>query len=331
MTRVAAIPNLDPAIYQRHVLHADDRVWVEKNCYVDIWIEVVHALGCEPMAMMPFALGIDFEGDQWTFFKPSHDEIYELYGIDVQELNVWLSLLEHAQNYLADGKLVCSEADAFWLPDTAGTDYQRQHTKSSIIISDLDVERQRLGYFHNAGYYALEGEEFVRTFRVGSAPDPAFMPLYAEAIRFDQRVVRDRAEISAMSRALLVKHLARRPRDNPVKRFADRFAADLGWIEERGLDFYHRWAFATVRQLGAAFEAEALYLRWLAESCPADAAAFEQAAGAFSQISDGAKVFILKAARAVNRKRGLDATDDLGALAGAWQRGMDVLCERLGV
>ena len=35
-----------PASYQRAAsLHADDRVWVEKNCYVDIWIEVMHALG----------------------------------------------------------------------------------------------------------------------------------------------------------------------------------------------------------------------------------------------------------------------------------------------
>ena len=67
--------DLDAASYARHALHAEDRVWVEKNCYVDIWIEVIHALGCEPLAMLPFVVALDFEGDQWTFFKPPHDEL----------------------------------------------------------------------------------------------------------------------------------------------------------------------------------------------------------------------------------------------------------------
>src|SRR5258708_23278407 len=43
---------LDPAHYTRHDLHSPERIWTEKNCYVDIWIELVHALGLEPNAMM---------------------------------------------------------------------------------------------------------------------------------------------------------------------------------------------------------------------------------------------------------------------------------------
>ena len=62
MSRVVVLPELDASVYQRNTLHADDRVWVEKNCYVDIWIEVVHALGLDPMAMLPFVAAIDFEG-----------------------------------------------------------------------------------------------------------------------------------------------------------------------------------------------------------------------------------------------------------------------------
>ena len=42
--------------------------------------------------MLPFTVAIDFEGDQWTFFKPPHDELCDLYGLDVQELNVWRPL-----------------------------------------------------------------------------------------------------------------------------------------------------------------------------------------------------------------------------------------------
>ena len=69
-SRMQVIAGLDPAAYQRHSLHGEQRIWVEKNCYVDLWIELLHALRLEPLAMLPFTLAIDFEGDQWTFFKP---------------------------------------------------------------------------------------------------------------------------------------------------------------------------------------------------------------------------------------------------------------------
>ncbi|HEV7554538.1 MAG TPA: DUF1839 family protein, partial [Kofleriaceae bacterium] len=121
------------------MLHAEDRAWVEKNCYVDIWIEVIHAIGCDPIAMLPFVTAIDFEGDQWTFYKPPHEQLRALYGLDVQELNCWRPLIEHAEEHLAAGKLISTEADAWWLPDTSGTDYRRQHTKSTIVLNDLDV------------------------------------------------------------------------------------------------------------------------------------------------------------------------------------------------
>ena len=86
---------------------------------------------------------VDFDGDQWTFFKPSHDDLTTLYGIDVQELNVWRPLVENAREQLGGGKLVLSEADAFFLPDTAGTDYRTQHTKTTIGIQELDLEAER--------------------------------------------------------------------------------------------------------------------------------------------------------------------------------------------
>jgi Domain of unknown function (DUF1839) len=319
VSRVVVLPELDAAAYARHALHADDRVWVEKNCYVDIWIELIHALKLDPVAMLPFVLAIDFEGDQWTFFKPPHDELRELYGLDVQELNVWRPLAAHAQEYLGAGKLISTEADAFYLPDTAGTDYKRQHTKTTIVIQDFDLPRRRLGYFHNAGYYTLDGDDFVSLFRVGAAPDPTFMPLFAEAVRIDRVVRRPPDELRTLSRALVRKHLPRRPADNPVARFGQRFAADLPWLTAEGLAFYHAWAFSTVRQLGAAFELAALHLRWLGD------APLLPAADAFARVSDGSKAFILKAARAVNGKRVLDAGPMFGEMAASWQAGMDVL------
>ncbi len=80
MSTLAAIHGLDPSRYTRSPLHADDRIWPEKNCYVDIWIEVLNALQLEARAILPFVLALDFEGDQWTFFKPPHGELHELYA-----------------------------------------------------------------------------------------------------------------------------------------------------------------------------------------------------------------------------------------------------------
>jgi len=318
MTHVTSL-TLDAATYQRHPLHAEDRVWVEKNCYVDVWIELVHALGCEPLAMLPFVAAIDFEGDQWTFFKPKHDELFDLYGIDVQELNLWRSLADHVQVHVGDGKMVAVEADAFFLPDTAGTDYQHQHTKTTIIICDFDLEQRRLGYFHNASYHALAGADFEKLFRIGVPADPAFMPFYAEVVRVDRLVKRSPDELRAMSRALLQKHLARRPAQNPVTRFGESLASDLARLQGEGLPVYHAWAFATIRQLGAAMELLSLHLLWRGDEPARDAAS------ELAKVSHAAKTLILKGARAVNAKRALDAAPLFEEMAGAWQRGMDLL------
>ena len=325
MSGGSVLPGLDPANYRRHPAHTEACVWVEKNCYVDVWIEVIHAAGLEPLAILPFTAAIDFEGDQWTFFKPPHDELRDLYGIDVQELNVWRPLLEHASECLASGKLISTEADAFWLPDTSGTDYRHQHTKSTIVLNDLDLERRRLGYFHNAGYFALEGEDFVRTFRLDVPPDPTFMPLFAEFVRVDRIARRPAAELAGLSRELWRRHLARRPATNPVRRFQERFERDLPLIQERGLAYYHAWAFGTVRQVGAAFELAALNLGWLtANGLPAP----QEALDAFMRLSNASKTFILKAARATNSRRPFDGATLFGEMADAWTRGMEALDSR---
>ncbi len=322
MSAILALPGISASQYQRHMLHSDGRAWVEKNCYIDIWIEVIHALGLNPLAIMPFAATIDFEGDQWTFFKPPHDELRDLYGIDVQELNVWRPLLEHATEHLSAGRLISTEADAFWLPDTAGTDYRRQHTKSTIVLTELDVANGRLGYFHNAGYFSLEGEDFVKTFRLDAAPNPEFMPLFAESVRIDNVVRRPESDLVTMSLELWRRHLKRVPRTNPIERFAMRFERDLPNMHQRGLEFYHAWAFATTRQLGAAFELAALNLRWLREN---GIKGLDEAIAAFESISTSNKSFILKGARAVNARRPFDGASMFNELSKNWQSGIDSL------
>lgn len=322
--RVAALPDLDVATYRRDPLHSEESIWVEKNCYIDLFIEMVHALGLEARAMLAFTVAVDFEHDQWTFFKPQHKELYELYSVDVQELSVWRSLLDEALAHVGPHTMVATEADAYWLPDTAGTDYRNQHTKTTIAIQSIDVEKKRLGYFHNASYYALEGEDFDKLFRIGVAPDPTHMPFFAERIRFDRKVRLPDEELKSRSRRHLREHFARIPANNPVERFGARFPEDLAWVQREGLPFYHAWAFVNLRQLGAAFELAAHHLRWL------EPTQFSVAAESFMSLSSQAKALILKVARAVNGKKTLDLTSTFDEMASAYQRGMDVLVRELG-
>lgn len=328
MSRLQVIPGLAAADYHRHLSHAPDRDWVERNCYVDVIIEMLHALGVEPLAALGVAAAVDFEGDNFTFLKPNHEDLRVMFGVDVQEMNVWLPLLEHARHHLAEGKLIATESDAFWLPDTSGTDYQRNHVKSTIILADLDEDAKRLGYFHNAGYFELAGADFDRLFRLGAGPDPTFLPLFAELVRIDRLVHRPVSELAAIAAARLSVYLGRRPADNPVRRFEDRFARELPRMQELGLPHYHAWAFATTRQLGAASELFSLHLDWLAGASGREALA--PAAESFRRLSAAAKTFILKAARAVNSRKPLDPTGSFDAMATAWETGMALLDHHVG-
>ena len=324
---VCAFAHIDPQTYVPHDLHRSERAWRESNCYIDVWVEVLHALGLDPCACLPHVLPVDFEGDQWTFFKPSHDDLFVLYGLDVQELTVWRPLIQNTREQLAGGKLVLSEVDAFYLPDTAGTDYRAQHTKTTIGIQDLDVEHRQLGYFHNSGYHRLEGPDFVGLLRLDCPPDPTYMPFFAEFVRIDRRKHLEARALRNASVGVLRKHMARLPQTNPVVRFGERFGVDLAWMQTEGLPAYHGWAFATLRQMGAAFELAAFYLRWLSKSGDDG---LEPSAAAFDAISGCAKTLILKTARAVNTRKPFDAGGLLGDAARAWDTGMGVLIERYG-
>jgi len=326
MSRCCALPGLSATGYQAHALHSESCVWVEKNCYADVWIELLHSLQLEPAALMPFTLAVDFEGDHWTFFKPPLADLRSLYGIDVQELNVWRPLADHAAEHLARGRLIATEADAFWLPDTAGTDYRQQHVKTTIVLNDLDLANQRLGYFHNAGYFSLEGEDFRQTFRLDGGADASALPLYAELIRTDRLLRRPEPELALISAGLLRDHFAWRPAHNPLPRFAERFNADLPLLHARGLAHYHAWAFTTLRQLGAAFELLSHHLRWLATRSDARLA---NAAERFDVIAQDSKSLILKVARVVNAQRAFDAAVAFAPMAQAWDDGMGLLAQAL--
>jgi len=309
---------LSPKTYQRHRIHTQERDWAETNCYVDIWIELLHALGHEPLAVLPFTLAIDFEGDQWTFFKPPLSDIDALYGIDVQELALWQPLVQHVEQQVALGKPVLVELDAYYLPDTVGMAYQMAHVKTTVAVVEIDVEKRHLGYFHGQGYYHLNGNDFQDVFRLQAEPDPAVLSPYVEIAKRREIALLDEAKVLDISLLLLRKQLRLLPVNNPFHAFKVKLEKDLEWLMGEDLDIFHQYSFATLRQFGACYELSATYLGWLESQ---GEAGIVEAREAMKAISEAAKAYQFQLARAMSRKKPLDLAP-IDAMAKYWDVGM---------
>ena len=321
------IRELDPATYQRHLIHREGRAWAETNCYVDVLIELLHGLGFEPIAALPFTVRIDFEGDQWTFFKFDHADLLELYGLDIQELNPWRSLVHHVAEQVERGRPVLIEMDSYYLPDTHGTAYKLDHVKSTIAVNEIDAEERRMGYFHGQGYYHLDGRDFEDMYQLDGLAHERMLPPYIEYVKIlDRPRPRDGPELLEVSLGCLRKHLALLPTENPFLSFRERFERDLEWLRGEPIDTFHTYSFATLRQYGACFELVETYLQWLAEH---GATSLERPILAFHEISATAKTFQFQLARAMARGRPLPL-DPLDRMAGDWEAGVGGLVERYG-
>ncbi|AZO25055.1 DUF1839 family protein [Mesorhizobium sp. M1E.F.Ca.ET.045.02.1.1] len=321
-----AIAGLDPVSYRPHWLHDPQRRWPQTNCYVDLLIEVLHATGHDPVAALGFTVAQDFEGDQFTFFKFPTADLQQLAGLDIQELAVFDRLETHVLAQIELGRLPLVEVDAFYLPDTRGITYRNGHSKTTCGIDALDPEGRRMRYFHNDGYFALEGEDYDGIFGQWDDVSAGDLPLfpYAEFVKFDAtRPARDAVGTAA---ALLAHHLKRRPKRNPLGAYAAAFGRHAETLATRSPDYFHTYAFNTLRQVGANFELLGSHLEWLGqhgETCLAEAA---QAAG---DIADGAKVMQFKLARAMARQRFEGLAEAIAPMAQAYETVMDVLDARM--
>jgi hypothetical protein len=225
---------------------------------------LVHGLGFEPCAMLAFTLAIDFEGDQWTFFKPPTPTSTTSTASTCRSWRIWRPLADHVAEQVAAGRPVLVELDSFYLPDTSGTAYRIARTKSTVGVNDIDIAARRMGYFHNAGYYEVEGDDFRDALQLDGARTSACCRLrrVREVARAGFEAPRGAALVEA-SLPLLRRHLGRVPRANPFTRFRERFAADLDWLMSGDIGRFHAYSFATLRQYGACFELAETYLRWL--------------------------------------------------------------------
>lgn len=315
------IRELDPSTYERHRIHGDGRAWAETNCYVDVLVELLHGLGFEPIAALPFTLRIDFEGDQWTFFKFPHADLLSLFGLDIQELNPWRSLVHHVEEQVRLGRPVLVELDSFYLPDTQGTAYKIAHVKSTVAVNEIDIASRHMGYFHGQGYYHLEGKDFEDIYQLGGLVHERMLPPYIEYMKIAGSEPKAGDDLVRASIDCLRSHLALMPIRNPFRTFKDRFEKDLGWLMQEPLETFHQYSFATLRQYGACFELVETYLRWLSTN---GEPSLEGSIAAFQDISSTAKAFQFQLARAMARGKPL-STDPIDRMAERWAAGVEPL------
>ncbi|MDN5927102.1 MAG: DUF1839 family protein [Hyphomicrobiales bacterium] len=314
------IPGLNPATYRPSFLHDAERRWPETNCYVDLLIEVLHAAGHEPAAALGFTVAQDFEGDHFTFFKFPTADLQRLYGIDIEELAVFDRLDARVMTQIGRNRLPMVEVDAFYLPDTRGVSYRISHSKSSIGINALDPKKRRMEYFHNAGYFMLEGADYDALFP--KQDEASGLPLfpYSELMKFGRSAAS--CDPARTARCLLAHHLARRPKENPIAAYAETFAEHAAALADRPPEYFHTYAFNTLRQLGANFELLAGHIDWLGVH---GLRGLERAADAAGRISESAKTMQFKLARAMARKRFDGLVEMLAPMVEAYEATMDVL------
>ncbi|MDE1994271.1 MAG: DUF1839 family protein [Rhizobiaceae bacterium] len=312
---------LDPAAYSPHALHDSERMWPETNCYIDLWIEVLASLKLPPEAMLGFTMNQDFEGDQFTFFKVPLEDLETLYGIRCTELAIYDKVQNHVAEQIGRGRLCLVEMDSFFMPDTQGVGYRREHGKTTVAINRMDMEKRELDYFHNGGFFRLSGEDFDGLFQLHlTAEDLPFLP-YTEFAKFPDKAPAEKA-IRDTARQLLTHHFRRRAAANPIRAFAAVFPAQVAEVAERPFGFFHKYAFNTLRQLGANFELAGSHLDWLS-------ADFSKAAAEARRISEVAKSVQFQLARAVTRKKFEPLQTALDPAADAWDSMMGLLEDKL--
>jgi hypothetical protein len=307
-TAFGSLLGLDPDAYCAHALHAPERTYMEINCYTDILVELLHARGEEPLAVMGGTLQMDFEGDQWTFFKPAGEELELLYGMDIHEMQPYRPLPAQIAEQIAQGRTVAVEVDSWYLPDTAATSYRAEHVKSSIVAEAIDPLDERLHYFHATGLHELRGEDYRGVFRLGRSFSEDVLPPYAELVRFDAGPPLRGAELRDAARQLLHRHLERRPATNPFIRFGAQLELDLARLLAGDAADYHAYAFATVRMAGSAFEAAGSHVQWLLGDAGAGACE------ALSRVVEGCKALSFRLAR----RRAFEHEPAIAGLAAAW-------------
>jgi len=315
---VSALPS--SYSHQSHLLHGSGRIWDETNCYLDVVIELLHAFGHEPLAALGVAASTQWEGDQWTFCKFNDEDLRFLFGVDIQELNPWKNLELHVLEQLKRGNPVLIEADAFLLPDTRGSSYRSRHEKTTIGVLEMATQARRMRYLHGRSCFELEAEDYDGLWLPGSERAESWLPPFVERVAWSKPSRTEPLVIA--SATLLRRELKRAPATNPIAAFSTSMEAGLQVMQDdHDMDHFHRYAFATLRQLGACFELLASHVTWLQDHGAWKSTDANQHFGLIAQL---ARSLQFQLARSIARNKVLDLSS-LAQMGKAWQCGIDAL------
>ena len=304
---------LSPEGFRQHPMHREESVWSNTNCYLDVWIELLHGLGHAPEPLFAAAVAATAQGTQFEFLKVDHRDLEEVTGIRVGEHDIWLGLQEQVMLQLEAGNPMLIEADAFWLPDTRGVSYGQEHTKTSIVVLHADPEAGELVYLHNEGLHRLDGADLDHVLGAGRSQGIVPSP-YTELVSLAG--LRDPLEVdsAAQTRRLLRLHAARAPESNPVAELMDILRSRFDWLGETGMDGYHALCFETTRQLGVVAMLAAAACRH------AEVPELVPAAQAWSAVSEEAKGMQFQLARLARGRRSSALAATMDSAVQHWAR-----------
>jgi hypothetical protein len=292
-----------------HPLHGADRVYQATGCYIDLLIELLNWRGFEPRAMLSSLIRLDWQDDQFTYVKPRLGDLDLLYGLDVHEMLLYRSLPEHICEQLAVGRFILFEADTFYLPDMDGLAYRIEHLKGQVLVTSIDLERERMSYFHGTGHHELEGEDYRGVFHLLEHFTEDVVDHYAELVTFwKEPAALDPDQVRSLAAQLLVRHYARRARRNPFTAWGESLGGDLERLFKVEHEPSQGYAFLTARMAGSTAELLADHLTWLLGS------AGEPAAAPLRRIANGCRTLTFRFAR----RQPFDFMPAIRALAADW-------------
>jgi hypothetical protein len=309
----ACLPKVNVQSFRPHALHGPDRVWTETNCYIDLWIEILHGLGLPPEAALGFTAAQDFEGDQFTFTKFPLEDLETLFGLKATELAIYEPVEQHVLRQMERKRMCLVEVDPFFLPDTEGASYRFEHGKTTIAPNRLDPDARRLEYFHNASYAVAEGDDFDGIFPSWEGGRPGMWP-YVEFTTLEP-VRRDAEALRAIAWEVFAWHLTRRPKSNPIRAFQAAAPEQIERLNGSEQSF-HAYAFHNLRLMGANFELLGSGLAWLQAGDPR--------AQLCRRIAETAKTAQFQLARTVLRRKLDGFAPTLDPAAEAWDALFDV-------
>ncbi len=307
-------------------LQAADRNWPLANCYMDLWIGLLDHWGFDPTPSLAFTVAMDFEGDQFTFFKTPHEDLERLYGVIVHEISCYDTLERHTIEQLKRGRVVLAEVDGWYLPDTRATSYRMVHVKTTIGAIDIDPAARRLRYFHANGCYELVDEDYDGIFRRGEGfiAQEDILPPFAE-LAYRRFPALQGPALVAAARELLSKHLRRRPEANPFQLYKEVMNEHAERLAAEGEAFYHIYAFHTTRQIGSNYELLGSYLRWLEHH---GETGLEAIAEDCDRMAAGSKALQFQLARVAAKRKSDRCMDTIASLARTYDAVMAPLSAR---